>query len=839
MVAGKATMIWSGLSAGNRTRLTEPIIAAAGGAIWSVRAPAGYGKSTLLNDLAEEIGEERSFLFSAPDYADGPEEFWEGLRTALETRTPGQYSGSISGPALPIRKTRSRALGQHEGPLPRDRMGIDYLLIDDFDQLGDAAICQKLVNLSQGEPNLKIVVASRSRTALDSMSLRIQADVRDVSQKILMMSDNEILTQLSNHSGSTEASEVVVREIATATHRVPLLVNLAIREIEQNGPFAIRRLPRLATPFVEAILDEALSSSDTPGLLKRLIELSAADVLTADVAEAMLGADATDMLLEFERMGLAVAERVTFEDEAGNQWSQPCLMIAEPVLSLLRTKLRANPAGWRTYRRHFARWAYENSLPVMSLVASVDAGDYDLASEIVVGRIMGLVKTPGVITRVLGSVENSILLAHPTLAAALAIEYFASNDQQWKSRELFGISLAGISTKKRTAPPWDKLVYKAIELLASRLVSINPNESIRLASQVNQQIRELPIGELHRHPQALSAIMNQVCATLLYRGDVRTSLKALTMGGKATSPSVFMPNDRHQALSLRAAAHALAGELESARQAARSSTRIPGSNGQVRRCDGGSTLLARSYLCLEAGDFEGAEVVLRKLDQRVETIEYVHLIVQAHAWTFIGRDRAVEGATWLADLHTRIERQRPLSAYVESHMFATATLLSLCAGDFEAARQQFGRTTGLREIERTMLRTRIALAHEDEEKLKDFDPLIGFGAINARTDRERLDLVLLKAVIAVHHEITDQFERNAREAAAIVSRTGMLLPLLGLGLENASRISCRPDSPLELRLAFDAFSEQIGHGPKRSKKLLPSMTKREAGSYGNWQSRKS
>lgn len=810
-----------------RPRLTDPVLNAPAGSIWIVRAPIGHGKSALLSDIAHQVGVEKSILFGVAKATTSREAFWDGLAFAWRSWFPAEENRRFN---------RIRATMTDTAPDGWAYLNIEsapcltqpiYLLIDEFENVADSRVGLDLVGLTKLHPALKLVVASRKCTVFDSMALHLQANIQQLSRKNLLLNDHEIETLVAEASTQSGISVPGTDDIVSVTHRIPLLVRIASFEISRGGAGNLTRIRDLVHPLIQNLLRETVALSELPHFIETLTSLSAADIITADLADTLLGHDSAAVLAEIESLGLGLTDQQTFQDGAGNQWSEPVLTIIQPILDALQSELQQRPARWREGRRVFSRWALESGLSEMSLAAGLDAQDLDLCNEIVVGRIVSLLKSRGTVSQLLGNLSQSTLVMNPPLAAALALDYFSSADRQWKSREMFGIALAGISSKKRSVGPWDKLIYTAIRMLAARLVALNSNETLRLASQVAQQIGELPINNVGHYPQILPVLINQVCATLLFRGEVQPALKAITSGSTAAPLVISMPNDRFHALSLKAAAYALAGELDAASHAAESSVLIPGTADQRYSYNGGTARLAEAYGTLEAGRFDQALEILSEFDHRLETIEYAHLLISAHTWVFIGQNRSVEGITWLSDLHTRLDRQRPLASYVDSHLNSSAMLLALCADDFHSAQRYFEQTRGLHKLERAILGARLALAHNSAELVKSSDPLVKFGTGDARTLRERLDLSLLKAAVATQHNNFDVASRYAREASAIVSRTGMSLPLVAFGAANIANLSNHIEIPAELQLAFKVNADAISHGPKQVTIALPRLTKRE------------
>jgi len=165
---------------GNRRKLTL------------VRAPAGWGKSTLLADWHASTNETRPFAWLALDQADNdPATFWTYVIEALRTQEAvnGDRSlATLQTPRVDVITDVLPELYAELDTLPHDVV----LVLDDYHLVTNPEIDESLAFFVEHLPEtLEIVVASRSEPPLPLARLRARGDLVEIVAQELSFSDEE------------------------------------------------------------------------------------------------------------------------------------------------------------------------------------------------------------------------------------------------------------------------------------------------------------------------------------------------------------------------------------------------------------------------------------------------------------------------------------------------------------------------------------------------------------------------------------------------------------------------------------------------------------------------
>jgi LuxR family maltose regulon positive regulatory protein len=157
-----------------------------------IRAPAGWGKSTLLADWHAFENEARPFAWVALDDDDNdPVRFWTYVIHAL--RTLDLKAGEVSlpmlrAPRVSVVEDVLPALCNELTALPQEVV----LVLDDYHLVQNPEIDEGLSYLLEHVPRtLELVLASRSEPALPLARLRARGELAEIDAQQLRFSDDE------------------------------------------------------------------------------------------------------------------------------------------------------------------------------------------------------------------------------------------------------------------------------------------------------------------------------------------------------------------------------------------------------------------------------------------------------------------------------------------------------------------------------------------------------------------------------------------------------------------------------------------------------------------------
>ena len=157
-----------------------------------IRAPAGWGKSTLLADWHALESETRPFAWVALDDGDNdPVRFWTYLIHALRTLDP--RAGEVSLPML--RAPRVSVVDDVLPALCNELTALPHqvvLVLDDYHLVSNPEIDEGLSFLLEHLPQtLELVLSSRSEPALPLARLRARGELAEIDAQQLRFSEDE------------------------------------------------------------------------------------------------------------------------------------------------------------------------------------------------------------------------------------------------------------------------------------------------------------------------------------------------------------------------------------------------------------------------------------------------------------------------------------------------------------------------------------------------------------------------------------------------------------------------------------------------------------------------
>lgn len=776
-----------------RARLTERI--EAGDAVTVLRAPAGYGKTALLAEWAQSRA--LTFWVDASGESGTQTAIWRDALTAISEGLglePSHAASVLSETFLP-----EGAYLDHLVSALRSVGEPVCLVVDSAEELHDELVLADLLAISERYRFVRFVLATRTVSVLESADARVRVDVTVVEAHELLFTAEEGAEALRSAYGAATAD--AWKEVETASARVPILVRLAGSDVAEQRDISSPRV------WLQKRL-QVLADSDlrTRGLLDALTTFSATEFITRPLAAALdVPVEAIDWA---ETMGLGSSAL----GRAGLEFR-----LTRLALDALRERAQAQDRDlYIRTRRSFADWAWKHEYPVEALIAAADIEDHALSSAVITDYWFELfVVHQGLVPKLFGTAHRSTLLRWPILAAALALQYFGQKDHQWKAREMFGIAMLGISIRRRSATPDQKIVFSLLEMVAARITHGRSDRASRVAQRLATQLEELPTESRAEIANLIPYVVTQVSATLLFGGETTGALNVLMSGSSTARLNQPHRHSRYFALSLRAGAHALAGEMSEAEHALAELALIPGQEARHNNYSGSPARLAEAYLHLEAGRPVDARARLAPLREHYETIENVHLLLRAEAWSYIGAGQAHAGLEFVRTMRVQIGRQRTVNQFVAAHLAQTLVMLTAASGDVRSAE------THLDQIPRHAMSFTTQALHAHLALLRG-DPhralaALGTDLAEARTPRERAARSLLQAVA---HDALDEGPSAARaftSGVTSMTRDGLTLPLRALMPHAGSRL---------LRLA-------TAHGDERTRLFVASLA--EPGETGEVQ----
>jgi LuxR family maltose regulon positive regulatory protein len=342
-----------------------------------IRAPAGWGKSTLLADWHALETETRPFAWVALDGGDNdPVRFWTYLIHALRTLDPSAGEVSLPmlrAPRISVVEDVLPALCNELGALPHPVV----LVLDDYHLVSNPEIDEGLSFLLEHLPKtLELVLSSRSEPALPLARLRARGELAEIDAQQLRFSDEEAELFLNDlHGLDLEREDVLrLRELTEGWAAGLYLATLTIRGRAS------------AHEFIEAFAGDNrhvvdyLSSEVLAGLPEEmrsfLLHTSVLQRLCAPLCDAVTDQRGSVRLLhELERSNFFLIPLDT-----KREWYCYHHLFGE----LLRHELAlAEPDHARTLHRRASAWHREHGDPSEAIHHATIAGDVADASELI------------------------------------------------------------------------------------------------------------------------------------------------------------------------------------------------------------------------------------------------------------------------------------------------------------------------------------------------------------------------------------------------------------------------------------------------------------------------
>ena len=342
-----------------------------------IRAPAGWGKSTLLADWHELESEARLFAWVALDAGDSdPVRFWTYLIHALRTLDP--TAGRVSLPLL--RAPRANvvddvlpALFNELTELPQPVL----LVLDDYHLVRNPEIDEGLASFLEHLPRtVSLVLSSRSEPALPLARLRARGELAEVDAQQLRFSDEDADHFLNGlHGLGLERDDVIrLRDLTEGWAAGLYLATLAIRDRASAHEF-IDAFAGDDRHVVDYLSSEVLSglSEETR---RFLLETAVLERLCAPLCDAVTDrTGSVRVLRELERSNFFLIPLDT-----KREWYSYHHLFRE----LLRHELALDdPEHAHVLHRRASAWHREHGDPSEAIHHATAATDLDDASELI------------------------------------------------------------------------------------------------------------------------------------------------------------------------------------------------------------------------------------------------------------------------------------------------------------------------------------------------------------------------------------------------------------------------------------------------------------------------
>jgi LuxR family transcriptional regulator, maltose regulon positive regulatory protein len=373
-----------------RDRLVRRLLGSADLPVALLIAPAGYGKTTLLGQWAEQDG--RPFAWLTLDDDDND---------------PARLAADIE-----------LALGTIKGRSPR------VLVLDDVQVVRSEGSLKALRAIAgRLAPGSQLALASRDEPRMPVGRLRANRKVVELRARDLVMTSSEAAALIRNAGlplGGAEVEAIVRRTEGWAAGIYLATLSLAASE---DPEAAVNRFGGDDRLIADYLRDEVLRDL-TPQQMRFLARAAVLDWLSGPLCDAVLDRSGSGRVLaELERANVLV-----FPDDTGRHRCHPLLA------QMLREELRrTEPSLERQLHGRAARWHAEQGEIDYAVHHAVAARDAGLTGALLWSNLLRYVAygRNGSIERWLDRFTEDEIAEHPALALVAAASQLARGDRNY------------------------------------------------------------------------------------------------------------------------------------------------------------------------------------------------------------------------------------------------------------------------------------------------------------------------------------------------------------------------------------------------------------------------
>lgn len=717
-----------------------------------LRSPAGSGKTVALADWAVSglTGGHISWVTLDDEYADRTT-FWREMIIGTELRVD---------PTLrPFIRECAEALVAGADPRTVLRRFVPYvpqtvLVIDKLDTVTDGDLLADMTWALKSSRNIKVVAASRTRTALDTPTLAMEFDVAHLGPEIFHLTLEETARLLELRESPVDPAEL---HAATGGH--PMLTRATLAVHDTAGRDGIAASARTAvTDFLKLSLSGTGLNEDVQDFMVRT---SIPESFSDDLAQQLCGTPGlSDLLDDLEDKGLGL--RFQFHDHVRFRYTAAVRAMLSESLSKL------DPREIDRLTRVVIDHELAASNIVGALRLAFKINDLDLASSIACDHHMTLLVSQVTPVRdILESVPLTRMRKYPALIMALALCYNATSAGKLRAMELFGLAAVFARMYRSGMDPGQRIWTITMESAALRFAGkLEP--ALKQAQAAVQGFEESQLEVRERLAPLEPTLYTQSAIAYIHNQQFGSAsqllFKALAAGRRMCSlPAVFL------ATGLLAFALALDGNIVDARTYL---TWLEEARWPPGMQDGYWAMtfrLAQTRVAMDRQDYSGASECLARINDEMQDSEFWPYYVGFAAYLDLQRTGPGAGP---ATLEARIRRAHkgPVNASGLVELDCLRASIYLIAGQPAKAAGIVDKYTRP-DVRIMLMRARIALYEGQPSRTL---ALTG-RAMSDLGPRMEVSRLLLRAAAFRRVEEMPAALDNARAAASLMDQYGLTM----------------------------------------------------------------
>lgn len=465
-----------------------------------VSAPAGYGKTTLLVELASQM----PVAWLSLDEGDNdPARFWSHFIASLQQRQPLfgnnalQILTSFESPSM--RPLLVEVINEMtETKTPSQSL---VIILDDYHLIENQNIHRDLEFLLDHLPeHLHLVIATRSDPPLPLARLRARGQLSEFRARDLRFNLEEIDKVLNGTMGlGLSREDISALEARTEGWIASLQMAAISLKSQDNIPEFIAAFTGTHRHILDYLTEEILSQQ-TEEIRSFLIKTSILHHLNGALCSAVTGhPDGAEILARLDAANLFL---VPLDEE--RKWYRYHHLFSSLLFSNL---MQVYPGEVNELRRKAAHWFKENGFPEEAVSYALEAGDFDLAAQLLetISREFIMRSEYHTLLNWLAKLPDEKYLKNPALAAINAFLY--SNMGQIEVAEAWLKRIEGIPL-----PPMQQIST----LVSMAYVAIAHRDDRKAIDQLRSvSEKEVQIGSIGTDPQMVKVLESKLFAVFL------------------------------------------------------------------------------------------------------------------------------------------------------------------------------------------------------------------------------------------------------------------------------------------------------------------------------------
>ena len=359
-----------------RPRLLERLAHSPGKRLTAITAPAGYGKTTLINQWCDHTGTDVAWL-SLDEHDNDPLRFWEYVIGALERIVLEPSEAFHRFLTDPDNANPDGAITALINALIEQGIEQATLVLDDYHLISNADIHRQLTFLiDHAPPALHLVLLSRTEPPLPLARWRVRGWMEDLHASDLAFSESECAAFFNDYMGMA-LSDSSVRQLWQRTEGWAAAMQLTALSQTRDKTSPVEDVIHYggdSKHISDFVLSEILEQQD-PDIRRFLLETSISRRICASLCDYMLEREDSQSVLE----DLVSANLFIIPLDTRDQWFRYHDLFREALSNRLR---QLHPERYEQLQAKAIQWLLEQDQLQEAITQLIELEDWDWLEKV-------------------------------------------------------------------------------------------------------------------------------------------------------------------------------------------------------------------------------------------------------------------------------------------------------------------------------------------------------------------------------------------------------------------------------------------------------------------------